>query len=207
MLAEVLRKFGLHVPGAEVESATIARRSAEPQWVVDLHATILAAAGVRPADDRPITWHLVDRANVDANASRQIRAWLAAQTAQHSALVVKDPRLPWFLEHWQAAAAGVRATASSITVLSPPLEVVGRSLTSDAEQDPTDRVAGWINLMLGTELATRATPRAFIRHGDLVHDWDGPVFAAAASLDLPMIGRDQLAAVERVDALIDPTPG
>ncbi|WP_369369913.1 hypothetical protein AB1046_13990 [Promicromonospora sp. Populi] len=222
-LIGALREFGLHVPGPEVaapgsrpdhtsEARSSEARSSEPQWVVDLHTALLRSAGVEATDARPIAWHLVDRAGAEGNALAEIRPWLAEQTAEHETLVIKDPRLLWFLEYWQEAATGVGAAASSITVLRPPAEAVADRVGDGTAEDPADgtepvdRVAGWINLMLGTELATRAAPRAFVRHHDLLHDWEGPVFDAAAALDLPMIDPDNLAAVDRVDALIGSAP-
>lgn len=215
LLAGVLRQFGLHVPQPDDVAAPaglaglpgpepgVPRGPSEPRWVVDLHGSVLHAAGVRTADPRPIAWHLVDRAAAEHDTLGQVRSWLQAQVAAHGDLVIKDPRLPWFLELWQVSAAAAGAAASSITVLRAPLEVVG---AGDTNREPADHVAGWINLMLGTELVTRAAPRAFVRHRDLVHDWDEPVFGAAAALDLPMVDPRDTAAVERVDALIDPTP-
>ncbi|MFI2487943.1 sulfotransferase family protein [Promicromonospora kroppenstedtii] len=204
-LAGALRQFGLTVPRPEVPpDAPDPRGPSEPQWVVDFHEALLRAADVQQADPRPLAWHLVDRAGAEADAPGQIRAWLAARTAEHGDLVIKDPRLLWFLEHWQAAAAATGAVASCVTVLRPPTEVVGSRVTDDGDA-LVDRLAGWINLMLGTELATRATPRAFVRYWDLIHDWDSPVFDAAAALDLPMVDPRDTSAVERVDAFIDHT--
>jgi hypothetical protein len=206
MLAGVLRQFGLHVPGPEVAAdATCPRGSAEPQWVVDFHDSMLRSAGVQRSDPRPIAWHLVDRASTEGNALGQIRAWLGAQVAAHGDLVVKDPRLLWFLELWLEAATRTGTPASCITVLRPPAEVVGSKVAYDNGRGLVDHVAGWINLMLGTELATRAAPRAFVRYVDLLHDWDEPVFGAAAALGLPMIDPDDMAAVERADMFIDPS--
>jgi hypothetical protein len=206
LLAGVLRQFGLHVPGPEVAAdAAGPRGTAEPQWVVDFHDTMLRSAGVEPADPRPIAWHLVDRASSEGNALSQIHAWLGAQVTAHGDLVVKDPRLLWFLELWLEAAARAGTPASCLTVLRPPAEVVRSKATDDTGRGLVEQVAGWINLMLGTELATRATQRAFVRYGDLIHDWDEPVFGAAAALDLPMIDPDDMAAVERADAFVDPT--
>jgi hypothetical protein len=204
-LAGVLREFGLQVPRPEVEADTSNPRGfSEPRWVVDFHNFMLRAAGVQTSDPRPIAWHLVDRAGAEGNALSQIRAWLDAQIAQYGDLVIKDPRLLWFLELWQEAAASTGAKASCITMLRPPAEVVGSKAAYYKGRGVVDRLAGWINLMLGTELATRTTPRAFIRYGDLIHDWDEPVFAAAAALDLPMVDPRNTDAVHRVDAFIDP---
>jgi hypothetical protein len=204
-LAGVLRQFGLHVPGPEVApDASNPRGFSEPQWVVDFHDGILRSAGVQTSDPRPIAWHLVDRASIEGDARGQIRTWLAAQVRQHGDLVIKDPRMLWFFELWQEAAVSAGAAASCITMLRSPTEVAGSKAAYDKGRGLVDRVSGWINLMLGTELATRAMPRAFVRFGDLVHDWDEPVFGAAAALDLPMVDPDDTAAVNRVDAFIDP---
>jgi hypothetical protein len=94
---------------------------------------------------------------------------------------------------------------SCITMLRPPAELAGSRAAFYKGGGLVDRVSGWINLMLGTELTTRATRRAFVRYGDLVGRWDEPVFAAAAALDLPMIDPNDTAAVARADAFIDPT--
>lgn len=204
-LAGVLREFGLRVPPPEVEAdASNPRGFSEPRWVVDFHNSVLRSADVQTSDPRPIAWHLVERAASEADAPGQIRAWLGAQIAEHGDLVIKDPRLLWFLELWQQAAASAGARASCITMLRPPAEVVGSKAAYYKGRGVVDRVAGWINLMLGTELATRTTPRAFVRYGDLIHDWDEPVFGAAAALDLPMVDPGNTDAVHRVDAFIDP---
>jgi len=205
MLTRVLREFALHVPGPEVAAdATDPQGFPEPQWVVDLHTSMLRSAGVHAWDPRPLAWHLVDRAGTDGNALGRIRAWLDIQVTRRGDLVVNDPRLPWFLELWREAAAGTSSRVSCLTTLRPPTEVVVAESEGHQGQDMVDRVSGWINLMLGTELATRATPRAFVRHGDLVHDWDEPVFGTAAALDLPMVDPENVSAVNRVDALLEP---
>ena len=205
LLAGVLRQFGLHVPGPEAAAGpTSPRGSAEPQWVVDFHDGLLRSADVQPSDPRPIAWHLVDRASTEGGALAQIRTWLCAQVAAHGDLVINDPRLLWFLELWLEAATSAGNPASCLTVLRPPAEVVRSKADHDPGRGLVDHVAGWINLMLGTELATRATPRAFVRYADIVHDWDEPVFGAAAALGLPMVDPEDMAAVERVDAFVDP---
>lgn len=205
VLAGVLREFGLHVPQPEA-GATSSPGPSEPGLVVNMHDSLLRSAGVRTTDPRPIAWHLADRAATEADALSRVRPWLAAQITEHGDLVVEEPRLPWFLELWQRAATAAGASASSITMLRAPLEVMGCDIADDKGRGPVDHMSGWINLMLGTELATRATPRAFVRHRDLIHDWDEPVFEAAAVLGLATVDPHDADAVARVDALIEPTP-
>ncbi len=206
-LAGVLRQFGLHVPRPEVEAdASNPSGFSEPQWVVDFHSALLRSADVQTSDPRPIAWHLVDRAGAEAQALGQIQTWLTAQVGEHGNLVIKDPRLLWFLELWQEAAVSAGAAASCITMLRSPTEAVDSNTAFYKGRGLVDRVAGWVNLMLGAELATRATPRAFVRYRDLINDWDGPVFGAAMALGIPMIDPHDVDAVERVDAFIDPMP-
>ena len=166
-LAGVLRQFGLHVPAPEVApDATNPRGFSEPQWVVDFHNGMLRSADVQTSDPRPIAWHLVDRAGTEGDALGQIGAWLAAQLAAHGDLVIKDPRLLWFLELWLEATTNAGASASCLTMLRPPAEVVGSKAAYYKGRGLVDRLSGWINLMLGTELARGIRP--LIPNGDTV---------------------------------------
>jgi hypothetical protein len=168
------------------------------------HDDLLRSADVRVTDARPIAWHRVDRAATEASALDQIAAWLRVQVLAYGDLVITDPALPWFLELWQRATVSARGAVSSVVVLRSPAESV--DTTTAAGDELLDQVAGWVNLMLGTELTTRATPRAFLRHRELVVDWGDHVFDAAAALDLPMIDPRNVDAVERVDDFLGPAP-
>jgi hypothetical protein len=169
-----------------------------------LHDDLLRSAEVRVTDARPIAWHLVDRAATEASALDQIAAWLRVQVLAYGDIVITDPALPWFLELWQRATVSAGGAVSSVVMLRSPAESV--DTTTTAGDELLDQVAGWVNLMLGTELTTRATPRAFLRYRELVDDWGDHVFDAAAALDLPMIDPRNVGAVERVDDLLGPVP-
>ena len=62
-------------------------------------------------------------------------------------------------------------------MLRPVTEVVGSKQRYYAgKQSEISRTAGWVNVMLHTEVATRDSERAFVRYADLLDDWTVPVF-------------------------------
>ena len=87
-----------------------------------------------------------------------------------SELVVKDPRLSWFLGLWRSAALRCEATPAYVTMLRPVTEVVGsKERYYSTRFGEIDRTAAWVNMMLHTERATRGSQRAFVpRHVHLL---------------------------------------
>ena len=76
-------------------------------------------------------------------------------------LVIKDPRLAWFLGLWKSAALRTDAQPSYVTMLRHVTEVVGSKQryyapgqTGSAFSE-VQRTAAWVNMMLHTERATR----------------------------------------------------
>lgn len=203
-LAGVLRRVGFVVPGEEVPvDDTNPKGFAEPRWVVELHGALLDRLGVQVADARPEVWTRVavppDRADLVATVRQQLRPWVS----RGDGLVVKDPRLLWFLPIWAEATEGL-VEASHVTVLRPLPEVVGSRRTS-YNRDLTDAhgVAGWLNTMLHAEAATRGRRRAFVRYDDLLDDWARQVSRLDDALGL-RLGPPSARARAEVDAFVDP---
>ena len=57
---------------------------------------------------------------------RKLGRWLTEQLAAGDDLLIKDPRLSWFLPLWTAAARKQGVEPSFVTMLRPPAEVVGQ---------------------------------------------------------------------------------
>lgn len=171
-LVGVLRRHGLHVPQPEVapdESNPLG--FGEPQWVVDLHDRLLRQGRVQVADSRPVAWDMA-RDLADADTRAKVRCWLTEQLGVADRLVVKDPRTLWFLPLWTEVASELGVEASYVTMLRPPPETVGSRRTYyNRELEDPHGIASWLNLMTGTERATRDHPRAFVRYHDLLDDW------------------------------------
>lgn len=205
-LTGVLRRFGLHIPQPEVGSdATNPRGFGEPQWVVDFHDELLRRVHIQVSDARPVAWvRTADLAGLP-EAQQRLGAWLGEQFAQGDMLLVKDPRLSWFLPLWTAAAARHGVEPSFVTMLRPPPEVVGSKRTYyNARLQDGQGVAAWMNMMLGTEWATRGARRVLVRYQDLLEDWEQLVSSIGRELDLPPLARIEQRTREEVGSFVDP---
>lgn len=177
-LVGLLQRHGFHVPLPEVPpDDSNPRGFGEPRWVVDLHGRLLRQAKVQVADSRPAAWEMAAAVARDDAVRGKVRGWLEEQLDVADRLVVKDPRSLWFLPLWTEVARELGAQASFVTMLRPPPETVGsrRTYYNRGLEDPHG-IASWLNLMTGTEHATRGHRRSFVRYHDLLHDWS-PVTA------------------------------
>ena len=131
-LAGGLQALGMHVPAPEVPAdETGLRGSAESQWVVDLHTELLERANVGVTDGRPSAWFETGKWAANGMLRTRVVDWLGPQFAplpdeeDEPELVLKDPRMAWFLGLWRAAAMRCDATAAYLTTLRHVTEVVG----------------------------------------------------------------------------------
>jgi len=206
VMSGVLSRLGYVVPKPEVQpDQSNPKGFAESRWVVDFHTRLLDAAGVETADARPTAW--AETAAVGDDAVRtELRGFLGKQFAQHDHLVIKDPRLIWFLPLWREVAADLAADARFLTMLRHPADVVAsKSRYYGAWRGDVSRTAGWVNTMLYTERATRDGARAFVRFEDLVGDWPRVVDELARALELGPVANATAAQMRTADAFIDPT--
>lgn len=209
-MAGVLRQLGLYVPQPEVVAdATNPLGFGEPQWVVDFHNALLSRTRVHASDARPGAWDIVD-ATVTSVIRDHVDRWLADQFADAlavdvSEIVVKDPRLSWFLPTWIGAAQRAGARACTITMLRPPAEVVAsKSTYYGGRMADSNRTAAWVNMMLHTELMTRETSRCFVRYHDLLDDWTTVLYRIGQQLGLHGIENATTDNIRRVHQFVDP---
>jgi hypothetical protein len=206
LMAGILQQLGYHVPQPEVPAdASNPKGFAEAQWVVDFHHRLLRAARVHPSDARPSAWFETGKALNRLNPRTELGDWLAGQLAGGADLVIKDPRLIWFLPMWQQSADRLGARSSVVTMLRHPAEVVAsKDRTYGRLLNTTNRTAGWLNLMLYTERSTRDTPRAFVPYADLLDDWTSTVVGVGDSLEQPVIQQATAARIRDAQRFIDP---
>jgi len=215
-MAGALKALGAHVPQPEVRADdTNPRGFAETQWVVDFHHELLQRHHVQVSDARPSAWYETSKASTSGITRARLTEWLEphfrAAVGDEPAvdeLVVKDPRLAWFVGLWKAAALRCDAQASYVTMLRPVTEVVGSKARyySQATQDfsHVQRTAAWVNMMLHTERATRGSTRAFVHYDDLLSDWTVPVFELGQRLDLRAVQEASANSIRAVHQFIDP---
>jgi hypothetical protein len=202
----ILKQLGFYVPQPEVEvDDTNPRGFGEPQWVVDYHTRLLRQAGVQVSDARPDAWFRTGKASIQRSAQSELRDWMAEQFRISDDVIIKDPRLAWFLPLWRRCALDLRARPVFVTLLRHPAEVLdSKQRWYGTWQPDATRAAGWINLMLYTERATRDAPRAFVRYDELLGDWARTVGRVGEALDLSVIRNCSPTAMRRVYQFVDP---
>jgi hypothetical protein len=203
LLAGVLGQLGFHIPQPEVVADdTNPKGFGEPRWVVDFHTRLMRKLRVIVFDARPVAFEKT--ASVDGE--EELRAWLAGELAQADDVVVKDPRLGWFLGLWQRATDQLGARTSQITMLRHPAEILASARKNYGDwQSDASRAAAWLNVMLETERMTRSAPRVYIRYEDLLADWRAQMARAGGTLDLPLLNGIAPERAAAVDAFVDPS--
>ena len=198
-------ELGLHIPKPEVKAnKSNPRGFGEPRWAVDFHNDLLDKVDVNVDDGRPEAWELTDALSQDVEVVGRLTAWLEQQLDESPRIVVKDPRLAWFLSLYLEASVALDAHVRVATLLRHPAEVLrSRELAYGTKTTNTTRVIGWANMMLGTEARTRDLPRAVVRYDDLLTDWRSAFEAADESLGLDLLADP--ARVASAGELVDPS--
>ena len=207
LFASVVGTLGFHVPRPWVKADDSNPRGfGEPQWVVDRHMRLLQQANVHTSDARPTAWADTAKLCLDEQVSVEVSLWLQEQLSVHDQVLIKDPRLLWFLPLWCRVGEELDATVHVVTMLRHPAEVVRSKLHWYQNMGLFDanRAAGWLNTMFFTERATRDYRRAFVQFEDLLEDWTQPIARVSAQLEIPSLvnarAREQLSADSLVDS-------
>ncbi|QNN51214.1 sulfotransferase family protein [Nocardioides mesophilus] len=206
LMSGILKSIGLHVPEPEVVAdSTNPKGFGEPQWVVDFHDLLLRRAIVHPSDARPGAWFDAGRVSGREAFRADLTTWLEEQFAVADQLVIKDPRLAWFLSLWRVAAVRAGASTSIVTMLRPPAEVVAsKNKYYGGRLGDISRLAGWTNMMLYTERATRGSRRTFVRYHDLLDDWTSTIVRAGEEIELDSITHAGIDRMKEVHNFVDP---
>jgi hypothetical protein len=207
LMAGILGQIGFHIPQPEVQADdTNPRGFGEPRWVVDFHQRLMYGKRVIVFDARPKAWSAARAAAEQDGVAGELRDWLAGEFAQSDSVVVKDPRVGWFLPLWREAARELAVPTSFVTMLRHPAEIlISAKRSYGTWQSDASRAAAWINVMLETERATRGDDRAFVRYPDLLTGWGEQVARLGRTLDLPPLAGFDPAAHPEVDDFVDPS--
>lgn len=206
LFASIVGNLGFHVPEPRVATDDSNPRGfGEPQWVVDKHTALLRRANVHASDARPNAWADTAKLCLDEHVTAEVRRWLRDQFHLHDQVVLKDPRLLWFLPLWNQVSNELEADVYVVTMLRHPAEVVSSKLRwySSMSLADANRVAGWINTMLFTERATREHQRIFIRFEDLLEDWTQQIGRVSTRFDIPSLVNARAVAQASADSLVD----
>ena len=75
-------------------------------------------------DSRPKAWGPCDATADDPEVRAELRQWLKGEFAQAEAVVVKDPRVGWFLPLWTGCASDLGVPASFVCMMRHPAEIL-----------------------------------------------------------------------------------
>ncbi|WP_328829052.1 sulfotransferase family protein [Nocardioides acrostichi] len=209
-MAGLMKIMGLHVPQPEVTpDETNPKGFGEPAWAVEHHSRLLREAVVQVSDSRPDAWF--ETGKIAAKDPERIATaeWLESHFQVSPELVVKDPRLSWFLSLWRVAAIRCGSTPVFATMLRPPAEVVGSKQKYYANRlGSAHLAASWLNMLLHTERATRESVadggRVFIRYADLLDDWTKVVSRTGEQLQLQNIINAKSEQIRDAHRFVDP---
>lgn len=210
-MAGLMQILGLHVPRPEVPAdASNPKGFSEPQWVVDHHDRLLREANVQVSDARPAAWFETGRVGTRESERMATAAWLEEHFAVSPELVVKDPRLSWFLALWRVAAIRTEATPVFAAMLRPPAEVVGSKQAYYANTlGSAHLTASWLNMMLHTERGTReatgGSARIFVRYADLLDDWTRTTRRVGETLGLQSVLHADSERIRDAHRFVDPS--
>ncbi len=206
LFSSIVGNLGFYVPEPWVPTDDSNPRGfGEPQWVVDRHTDLLKRANVHASDARPSAWADTAKLCLNEQVNAEVRRWLRSQFSGHEHVLIKDPRLLWFLPLWHQVGDDSQADVYVVTMLRHPAEVVGSKLHwySNMSLADANRVAGWINTMLFTERATRDYQRVFVRFEDLLEDWTQPIARVSGQFDIPELVNARAVAQASADSLVD----
>jgi hypothetical protein len=206
LFAGILSRLGFRVPQPEIKADdTNPRGFGEPRWVVRFHKRLMRDLRVTVFDSRSAAWDKTAEVANDRDVVEELKSWLAVQFVGTDNIVVKDPRIVWFLPLWLRCAGDLGVDTSFATMLRHPTEVVSSARTSYGTwQNDASRAASWLNITLHAEYATRGSKRVFVRYEDLLADWPREVSRCARILDLPWLVDIDRSRYPEVEQFVDP---
>ena len=205
LVTGLVARLGYAIPLPEVTAdASNPKGFGEPRWAVDFHSQLLKRLKVAPEDGRPEAWEVVGRATGMPVVRDRLTRWLAEQLDISDRVVVKDPRLTWFVGLWSSVGAELGCDVSVLTMLRHPAESVrSRQLAYGAGSSPTTRTASWLNMMLGLEGGTRDQRRAVVSYDELLSDWQAALRAAEPGLGMQLVSGRREHELDLAGELVD----
>ncbi len=182
LMSTALKTLDAVVPQPEVPANdTNPKGFGEPQWLVDFHNEHLRKVDVMLTDARPSSIHRALIAESTAGAFDTALAWLNKYVDDAGVVVLKDPRLTWFIDMWVELGEIAGAQPRLIRMVREPLAVVTSKLRWYANnRTPDFLLGGWIIAnQVVDESSTRVRVES-VEHHALVQD---PVNEVARVLD------------------------
>ncbi|MBA3233746.1 MAG: hypothetical protein H0T17_07335 [Propionibacteriales bacterium] len=205
LLTGLTGRLGLYIPQPELKpNESNPRGFGEPKWALGFHKELLRSVDVTHDDGRPEAWDKTARVANRRQVQERLRLWLEDQFAHSDRIVVKDPRLAWFVKLYGNVANDLSAQLCIVTMLRHPAEtVMSKQLAYGSRVDSTTRMTGWLNMMLWTEYHTRQLPRAIVLYDHLLDDWKAALATAERQLPLDLVSSATSEQLADADGLVD----
>ena len=172
LMALSLKALGAHVPPPEVPADdTNPAGFGESQWLVDFHTPLLRRHGVLLSDARPNALRLIAEEGFSRVDREKALEWLSSGFTESSTLILKDPRLTWFIDDWQSVLESLDVATTAIHMIRHPLEVISsKHRWYDPRRTRTgDYVLGaWINSVRAVDSSPVADVAIPVLHRDLL---------------------------------------
>lgn len=172
LMATSLKGLGGHIPQPEVPADdTNPSGFGESQWLVDFHSPILRRHGVLLSDARPEAVQLMSEPAFSDEERGRASEWVAEALTESQTIILKDPRITWFINEWRAVLDDLGCGVSTVHMVRHPLDVVaskyrwynsGRTRTSDY------LLGSWINTVRLVDSSSVADTTIPVLHRDLI---------------------------------------
>jgi len=154
-----------------------------------VHGVLLEEGGLDADDARPQAWA------TPAEPDPRLVAWLEEQFALGDRVVVSAPGGAVLLGHYLAAANRAAAQLAVVLMVRHPADAVAAGSVRG--------VVGWLNIMLGTERATRTLPRAVVQREELFDDWQEVLTFVEKECGVPLLSAATLAQVSSAGEVVE----
>jgi hypothetical protein len=154
-----------------------------------VHGVLLEEGGLDPDDARPQAWA------TPAEPDPRLVAWLEEQFSIGDRVVVSAPGAAVLLGHYLAAANRADARLAVVLMVRHPADAVASGSARG--------VVGWLNVLLGTERATRTLPRVVVQRDELLDDWQEVLTVVEKECGVLLLGAATLAQVEDAGGVVE----
>ncbi len=186
LMSTALKTLGAVVPQPEVPANdTNPAGFGEPQWLVDFHNEHLRKVDVMLTEARPAAIHRSLIAESEAGAVDSALSWLIQYLDDSGVVVLKDPRLTWFIDLWVELGEITGARPTLIRMVREPQTVVASKLRWYANnRTPDFLLGGWIIANQAVDESSTRVRVESVEHLALIQDPVNEVARVLERLDL-----------------------
>jgi hypothetical protein len=157
-------------------------------------------------DARPSARSKLAEVVQSSDAVDQATQWLVDNGGDHDTVLLKDPRMAWFVDVWTDVAEMTGRRVAIVRMVRDPVAVVSSTLRwYEQTRRPEYRLGGWITANHNVDAQRGANPVVNLDHGGLLSEPDAVMANAVATLHREGLGLGLDATVTGTSGFIDPS--